>query len=85
MHRNIHFTRTPPGMSAARVGGRNPHSPRPTSTLKIYYQNMNGWATNAQAHRISINQHNPDVILIAHTGLPDDNKLKFHIRKILKK
>ena len=56
----------------------NPHAPLPTSTIKIIYQNINGWQNKSQILRQAFSTVNADVILLAHTGLENNNPLKFH-------
>ena len=49
----------------------------PTSMLKIIYQNINGWTSRSNEHKYALNKYNPDIILIADTGLTSDKPLKF--------
>ena len=55
--------------------GRDPFRPDPTSQLKITYQNIRGWSTNDKLHRRSLTIGDPDVILIADTGMKDDERI----------
>ena len=58
--------------------GQNPHAPLPTSTLQVIYQNVHGWENKANLLRRTFSTLNADVILLADTGLKNNNKLKFH-------
>ena len=49
----------------------------PTSLLKIIFQNINGWSSRPQEHKYALNKYNPDIILIADTGLTSVQPLKF--------
>ena len=49
----------------------------PTSLLKIIFQNINGWSSRSQEHKYALNKYNPDIILIADTGLTSVQPLKF--------
>ena len=51
--------------------------PLPTSLLKIVYQNINGWTSRFREHKHALNKYNPDVILMADTGLTSVQPLKF--------
>ena len=68
-----------PSAGAAVAGrGRNPHDPLPTSTIKVIYQNVNGWASKAKLLRQTYSAIDTDVILLADTSLQNDDKMKFH-------
>ena len=49
-----------------------------TSLLKLNYQNIRGWTFNQDVHRITLVAENPDIILLAETGVPDWNKIWIH-------
>ena len=58
----------------AAFNRRNALQSNHTSTVKIVYQNVNGWKNKADdIHRSFLNL-NPDIILIAHTGLENNNE-----------
>ena len=75
-YRHAGTTHRAGGAMAGR--GRNPHDPLPTSTIKVIYQNVCGWDTKASLLRRSFSAIDADVILLADTGLRNDNKMKFH-------
>ena len=56
-------------------GGANPLIPDKTSVLKMTYQNIRGWATNKDIHRETLIVGDPDIILLADTGMPDSKKI----------
>ena len=49
-----------------------------TSTIKIAYQNVNGWKNKVNEIRLSFLNLDLDVFLIAHTGLLDNKKKGSH-------
>ena len=53
-----------------------PHEPSPTSTIRVVFQNVNNWKTNHEALRPAYSKVNADVILLAHTGLEMEDRLK---------
>ena len=55
-----------------------PNEPKPTSSLRIIFQNVNLWETNGCALRPAYSKVNADIILLADTGLGNDDKLKLH-------
>ena len=56
----------------------SPHAPKPTSVLRIVYQNVNLWETNKHSLRPAFSKVNPDVILMADTGLGPSSPIKLH-------
>ena len=40
--------------------------------LKIFFQNINGWTNKREALKVDIRSLNPDIILLAHTGIHGD-------------
>ena len=45
--------------------------------LKIFFQNINGWTNKREALKVDIRRLNPDIILLAHTGIHSD-MLRIH-------
>ena len=77
-HRGFRPITRPGSTGGYRRAPIDPHAPVPTSQLKIVYQNIQGWKTNANIHRRTLSVGSPDIILIADTGLEDRERLGFH-------
>ena len=56
----------------------SPHAPKPTSEIRIVFQNINGWKTNCHSLRPAYSKINPDVILLADTGQENTSRIKLH-------
>ena len=56
----------------------NPHAPKPTSVLRVVFQNVNGWMANRNSLRPAYSKVNADVLLLADTGMEPTSKLKLH-------
>ena len=63
-----HFRR-----NAIPVPRPNAHNYPYTSTIKVGFQNVNGWKSKAKTLQYSFFNLDLDVILIAQTGLKDDD------------
>ena len=46
-------------------------------TVKILFQNTNGWVAKAPALKLIFRKHDPDILLVAHTSVANDFPLKF--------
>ena len=70
----------PPAPPAPSYPSRlvNPHAPKPTSVLRIVFQNVNGWMANRNTLRPAYSKVNADVLLLADTGMEPTSKLKLH-------
>ena len=62
----------------ARKPLANAQQPLPSSSLKIIFQNVNGWETNKILHKQFFLKYNPDIIIINDTGITQEQIIKFY-------
>lgn len=56
----------------------NSIQPLPISSLRIIFQNVNGWELNKILHKQFFSKYNPDIILINDTGINQEQIIKFY-------
>ena len=56
----------------------NQNQPLPTTSLRIIFQNVNGWGTNEILHKQFLSKYNPDIILINDTGIEQNGTIKLY-------
>ena len=56
----------------------NTQQPLLSSSLKIIFQNVNGWETNKILHKQFFLKYNPDIIIINDTGISQEQIIKFY-------